>query len=248
MNPLRVAIVDDELLARSRVRRLLQRVGGSDFVVAAECADAIELLEAAVNTEFDLLLLDIDMPECDAFQALERWQGPLPQLVFITAHAAHGARAFDVRATDYLLKPISAERLADALERVRERAARQPEALVADAEEGPRIPLQLGRQTRLVPLAEIDAVLAEGNYVEVRTLAGRYMLREPLQDFADLLGDEFVRIHRSAIVRTSSIVAITPIGSLRYRVELRDGSRIESSRGRAQALRPLLELKLRSDR
>ncbi|MDO5506575.1 MAG: LytTR family DNA-binding domain-containing protein [Pseudoxanthomonas suwonensis] len=253
MTPMRVAIVDDEPLARSRVRRLLQRVAAADVTIVAECADAIELLEAATAQTFDVLFLDIDMPECDAFQAIDRWQGPLPQLVFVTAHPAHGARAFDVRATDYLLKPISAERLADAMQRVRERHgqghagdASPPVATKASAGDIPRIPLQIGRQTRLVPVADIDAVLAEGNYVEVRTRSGRYLVREPLQEFAANLDDAFIRIHRSAIVRRTSIVAITPLGSLRYRVELRDGSRIQSSRGHAAAVRELLELTPRS--
>ena len=94
---LRAAIVDDEPLARTRVRRLLLREGSGRFDIVAECADALELLTVAAETELDVLFLDIDMPEYDAFQALERWQGPLPQLVFITAHALHGPRAFDVR-------------------------------------------------------------------------------------------------------------------------------------------------------
>ncbi len=237
MELMRAAIIDDEPLARSRVRRLLQREGAGRFDIVAECVDAMELLELAERTELDVLFLDIDMPECDAFQALERWQGPLPQLVFITAYAAHGARAFDVRATDYLLKPISSDRLREALSRVWELAGR---GSYDEAEAGTRIALQVGRHTRLVPVAEIEAVVAQGNYVEVCTASGRYLQREPLHAFAERLGADFLRVHRSALVRVDAVREVRSLGSSRYALRLRSGIEVESGRSHAEAVRGLL--------
>lgn len=241
MELMRAAIIDDEPLARSRVRRLLQREGAGRFDIVAECVDAMELLDAAARTELDVLFLDIDMPECDAFQALERWQGPLPQLVFITAHAAHGARAFDVRATDYLLKPISAERLREALSRVWELAGRDA---FEDADaQGERLALQVGRHTRLVALGEIEAVVAQGNYVEVCTASGRYLQREPLHVFAQRLGREFLRVHRSALVRIDAVREVRSLGSSRYALRLRSGIEVESGRSHAAAVRGVLSFR-----
>ena len=241
MIPLRAAIVDDEPLARTRVRRLLLREGSGRFDIVAECADALELLTVAAETELDVLFLDIDMPEYDAFQALERWQGPLPQLVFITAHALHGPRAFDVRATDYLLKPISAERLHEALVRVWERAGR--DRFEDQASLGERLALQVGRQTRLVALSEIEAVIAQGNYVEVHAAGGRYLQREPLHVFAERLGSDFMRVHRSALVRADAVRAVTSLGSSRYTLRLRSGIEVESGRSYAEAVRRVLAFK-----
>lgn len=241
MSPLRAAIIDDEPLARTRVRRLLQREGADRFEIVAECADAMELLQVATETQLDVLFLDIDMPEFDAFQALERWQGPLPQLVFITAHAMHGARAFDVRATDYLLKPISAERLRDALARVWERDGRA--AVEAQETGGERIAMQVGRQIRLVAITDIEAVMAQGNYVEVCTAAGRYLQRESLHVFAERLGSEFLRVHRSALVRADAVRAVSSLGSSRYTLRLRSGMDVESGRSYAEAVRRLLAFK-----
>ena len=111
MKTLCVAIVDDEPLARQRLRRLLLEVGGASVAIALECADAEELLERAGAFELDVLFLDVEMPGGNAFQLLERWRGPRPTVVFVTAYDAYGVRAFDARVFDYLMKPVSAERL-----------------------------------------------------------------------------------------------------------------------------------------
>ena len=116
MNALRVVIADDEPLARLRLRRLLGGIQGVEVV--AECASGIEVMQLLPDCPCDLLLLDIQMPGADGFQALEHGVARPRAVVFVTAYAEHAVRAFDVQAVDYLLKPVSAERLQQALERV----------------------------------------------------------------------------------------------------------------------------------
>lgn len=239
MTRLRAAIVDDEPLARTRLRRLLDKVAGDAIEVVAECVDTDELLAVAGGLSFDVLFLDVEMPGGDGFSALARWQGPRPQVVFVTAYAQHGVRAFDARATDYLLKPVSAERLRESVDRVRESAQATP----VDADGGAdraRLALQIGQRTHLVPIDEIDLVLAQGNYLEVHANGSQYTIRATLGAFhARLDPQRFQRLHRSAVVRIGAIREIKPVGSGRFRIGLRRGQLLHSGRHfheRVQAL------------
>ena len=230
MTPLRTAIVDDEPLARARLRRLLRAVGAGMIDVVAECVDAQDLLATAATTPVDLLFLDIEMPGADGFDALERWQGPRPQVVFVTAYAQHGARAFDQRATDYQLKPVSAERLRDTLARLKPSASDSvstPEGLAGST----RIPLPIGSRTHLVPTDQIDLILAQANYLEVHAAGARYVLRSTLSDFLSRLPqDQFLRVHRSTVVRVGAIREVMPLGSGRFRITLHGGQQLPSGR------------------
>jgi two-component system LytT family response regulator len=241
MNELRAAIIDDEPLARARLRRLLAKVGGSTIRVVAECVDTDELLATAANCAIDVLFLDIEMPGGNGFGALARWQGPHPLVVFVTAYAQHGVRAFDARATDYLMKPVSAERLRDTLERVRHAAAHVSPA--TETPSGKRLPLSIGQRTHLVPILQIDLVLAHGNYLEVHAAGATYMIRNTLADFqAKLEPENFVRLHRSAIVRIAAIREIKPVGSGRFRIGLHGGRHLHSGRHFRDQVHALLGL------
>lgn len=237
---LKAAIVDDEPLARSRLRRLLEKVAGSEFQVVAECVDVDELLTTAQRQPLDVLFLDIEMPGPDGFSALARWQGPLPLVVFVTAWQEHGARAFDARAADYLLKPVSAERLAQAIERLRERLALNGLRTPPD-DATRRIPLQVGQRVHLVPERQINVVEAQGNYLEIDCEQGRYVLRRTLAAFAQELDPAlFLRVHRSLVVRAAAIREIKPISSGRYRLDLHGGRRLISGRNYRACIDPLL--------
>lgn len=238
---LRTAIVDDEPLARSRLRRLLEKVAGSEFQIVAECIDVDELLTVARRQPVDVLFLDIEMPGADGFSALSRWQGPIPLVVFVTAWQEHGARAFDARATDYLLKPVSAERLAQAVERLRERLALNGLRALPEDDGVRRIPLQVGQRVHLVPERQINVVEAQGNYLEVDCEQGRYVLRRTLAAFVEQLDPAlFLRVHRSLVVRAAAIREIKPIGSGRYRLDLQGGRRLISGRSYRECIDPLL--------
>lgn len=241
MNPLRAVIVDDEPLARARLRRLLEKVAGSSISIVAECVDADELMEVAGRCMIDVLFLDIEMPGGNGFSALERWQGPKPQVVFVTAYTQHGVRAFDARATDYLLKPVSEDRLRDTLERVRAAALQASPAAAGSS--GRRVSLSVGLRTHLVPTVQIDLVLTQGNYLEIHAAGATYMIRSTLADFQTRLEPElFARLHRSAIVRIAAIHEIKPVGSGRFRIGLHGGRHLHSGRHFRDQVHALLGL------
>ncbi|SFK65256.1 LytR/AlgR family response regulator transcription factor [Lysobacter sp. cf310] len=230
MNALRVAIVDDEPLARARLRRLLGKVGNGSLEVVAECVDAEELIAIADSARLDVLFLDIEMPGVGGFGALARWQGPRPQVVFVTAYPQHGVRAFDARATDYLMKPVSAERLRDTLKRVRESMPALAASMPVTGQ-GKRLSLQVGQRTHLVPVEQIDLVLAQGNYLDVHAAGAVYTVRGTLTEFhGGLEAQRFVRVHRSAVVRVAAVREIRPIGSGRFRISLWGGQHLHSGR------------------
>jgi two-component system LytT family response regulator len=232
MTPLQVAIVDDEPLARARLQRLLAQVAGDSVVVALDCANVDELLAAAPLGPLDVLFLDIRMPGGDGFSALERWPAPRPRVVFVTGYQEHAARAFDVHAVDYLLKPVSAERLRETLDRLRQPIGSAGGGTGAPAPQLPdTLPLPVGRRIQLVPVDQIDTVEAQGNYLEIRAAERCYVIRRTLASFeAELDPARFMRLHRSLIVRIGAIREIRPVGSGRFRIELHGGGRVQSGR------------------
>lgn len=251
MNALRVAIVDDEPLARARLRRLLERSDGARVEVAVECTDGADLAAALARTPVDAVFLDIQMPEADGFAALARLPPPHPAIVFVTGFKQHAVRAFDVRATDYLLKPVSARRLAETLARlVQARDATpgatraQPPAPAATAPPSypQRLPLPLGQRRCLVPVDEIELVIAQRNYLEVQTRDRSFVLRQPLAAFAAGLDPQrFLQIHRSLIVRIGAVREIKALESARFRLTLDSGKQIRSGRHYRAAVRALLQ-------
>ena len=240
MSALRVVIADDEPLARLRLRRLLGTIPGLEVV--AECASGIEVMQLLPDCPCDLLFLDIQMPGADGFQALEHVVARPRAVVFVTAHAEHAVRAFDVQAVDYLLKPISADRLLQALERV-QRALASEAAIIATPAIPRRLALPIGRRMQMVELDELDCALAQANYVELKVGSRSFVLRDTISGFhARLDPQRFLRIHRSAIVRLDAIREVEPLASGRYRVSLHSGQRLVSGRSYRDALRVALGL------
>ncbi|KFN48984.1 LytR/AlgR family response regulator transcription factor [Arenimonas composti] len=228
-SPLRVAIVDDVALARQRLERLLR--GWPDVTVVASCADVDAATAAVALHAPDLLLLDVDMPGADGFALLDRLPADArPAVVFTTAHAGFAARAFRVDAVDYLLKPVSAEALGEALERVatRRRAGRDtPAWLVLREREG----------TTLVPMAAIDWVEAAGNYACIRADGTTHVHRETLTRLEARLDPAlFQRIHRSRLVNVAKIASLRPLANGDHVVVLRDGTELGLSRTWRDAL------------
>lgn len=115
---LRVAIVDDEPIARSRLRRLLGQIDSPPSTILVECGNAEAILSQGRSLSLDAVFIDIEMPGCSGLAALEQWQGPRPEFVFVTAHHEHALQAFDLQATDYLTKPVSEKRLHQTLTRL----------------------------------------------------------------------------------------------------------------------------------
>lgn len=237
---LRAAIVDDEAWARTRLQRLLTMVAPTQIQVVATCVDVDDLLEKVGELAIDVLFLDIVMPGTDGFTALARWQGPLPMVVFVTAFENYGVKAFDARAVDYLLKPINAERLCEAVSRIVQTASLRQLASTEHAQ-GRRVPLPAGKHTHFVLEHQIHSIEADRNYIEVHTQSGRFVLRRTLNSFMDELDSAtFCRVHRSVAVRRESVSKLVPLGSGRYQLELIDGRTVVSGRNYLDAVRTLL--------
>lgn len=225
MTPLRIAIVDDEPLARLRLRRLLAAQPGIAAVHDYDSGEA--LLTAWRDTPADAVFVDVQMPDLDGFAAIAQLPPPRPPIVFVTAHAEHAAQAFEIAATDYLVKPVSAERLADTLRRIRERDTPAP----ARAAYPQRVALPIGRRIQLVDVDAIDCVLAQANYVEIRVGTRCFVLRKPLTALQQELDPaRFARVHRSVLVRIAAVSGIEPLASGRFRLRLADGQMLTTGR------------------
>ena len=210
---LRVLLVDDETLARLRLRGLVADCIDPAATVVGEAANAGQALGWLAANTCDVVLLDVQMPGRDGTQlAAELRQLPQPPaVVFVTAHAEHALRAFDLDAVDYLTKPVKRERLHAALRRVAQRRAVPPAAPDAVVGEGDAVPVIVvtdrGRVVR-VPLAEVLYLKAEMKYVTLRTAVHTYVLDEALSDLEVRLGERFMRVHRNALVARSAVRAL----------------------------------------
>ena len=208
---LRVLIVDDEELARLRMRSLLADCMEPAAEVVGEASTAAAALQWLTQHPCDLVLLDIRMPGLDGIQLAQRVRSlPRPPgLVFVTAHAEHAVDAFDLEAIDYLTKPVRRARLQEALTRVAQRlgmAAPTPAAAAADIQ--PAIVVNDRGSLARVPLAEVLYLKAELKYVTLRTAQHSYVLDDSLTELEGRLGEEFLRVHRNAIVARRAVRAL----------------------------------------
>ena len=213
MNRLKVLIVDDEDLARLRMRSLLADCASPAAEVAGEAGSAAEALHWLQANYADLVLLDINMPGLDGLQLAERLRASPhpPKIVFVTAHATHALKAFEIDAVDYLTKPVRRARLQEALVRVSQRLDRSapiaPATPVAPAEQPVLVVSDRGRVQR-VPVADILYLRAELKYVTLRTAAHAYVLDDSLSDLEQRLGDAMLRIHRNALVARTAVTKL----------------------------------------
>ncbi len=208
MAPLtRVLIVDDEALARLRLRSLIDGMPEAGAFIVGEASDAVEAMAWLQRGGVDALLLDIRMPGVHSAQAGLRLATAIkalpqpPLVVFISAHNEHALTAFDLDAVDYLTKPVRRERLAAALPRGQQRL--RPAAAAAPA--GPALVVNDRGRVLRVPFAEVLYLKAEQKYVTLRTAEHSHVLDESLSDLHARLGEGFIRIHRNALVAVGAI-------------------------------------------
>lgn len=205
---LTVLIVDDEMLARARLRTLLEDCRAPAAQVAAEAANAAQAMAWLQHHPVDVALLDIHMPGPDGLalaQTLRTLPRP-PALVFVTAHTEHAVQAFELEAVDYLTKPVRLERLQVALQKV-ERITQRGQGLEPDLTEKAVIIHERGRTER-VPLSQVLYLKAELKYVTVRTAAKSYILEGALSELEDKYSPQFMRIHRNALVARRAVRAL----------------------------------------
>ncbi len=251
---LRVVVADDEPLARAKLRHWL--AADPECELVAECGNGYEVLAALRRAPADLLLLDIQMPELDGFQTLARLAPvPLPLVVFVTAHDQYALAAFERHALDYLLKPYDQARFAHCLARAKAlwHTQQQAAGLQALLHALPPVPpsyqayftVKTPREVRLLPVAAVGWIEAEGNYVRLHTATGPHLLRDSIGQLAGRLDPRlFVRIHRSTLLNLSQVHTLHPASHGDYTVLLHDGTALTLSRGYRAALQATLGIQL----
>ena len=252
---LRTLIVDDEPLARERVRMMLGM--HDDVAVIGEVGDGQQAIDAIRQERPDLVFLDVQMPSVDGFGVLRALEGEImPYVVFVTAYDQYALRAFEVHALDYVLKPFNAERFSQALQRARAAISRRDDvegsvdkdrlrslvaSLTAEQREKQRIVVKSSGRVFFVKVDDIDWIEAEGNYVRLHMGAQSHLLRETMKGMESVLDtSQFIRIHRSTIVNADRIRELQPLFHGEYAVILRDGTRLVASRGPDNRLKKLL--------
>ncbi len=241
---MRVLIVDDEHLARALLREYL--AAHADVEIVGECANGFEAVKAIGELDPELVFLDIQMPKLDGFEVVEL-AGSKPHYVFATAYDQYALKAFEVHAIDYLLKPFSRERLAQALEHARSRRPQQAqvEAVVADAAQRrgilTRVLIKDGARVHVVPSSSIDHIEAQDDYVQVTAAGKAFLKNQRLSELeAQLDPQVFIRIHRSWIVNVGAIARIEPASKDNYCAVLKDGTRLPISRSGYQKVRDMM--------
>ena len=249
---IRAAIVDDEPLARRRIRNLLREA--PDVKVIAEYANGRDAIESFGESPPDLLFLDIQMPEIDGFDVLQAiGVGCVPAVIFVTAYDQFALRAFEAHALDYLLKPFDDERFGAALERARGRIRQQQrsdldrrlQALLENVrgEQGylRRLVVPSGHRSIFIRTEQIDWIEAEGNYIRLHVGSRAYLLRENLTRITSALDPAtFCRIHRSTTVNIDRIQAVESLFHGEYLVVLHDGTKLTSGRSYRRSLHALM--------
>jgi two-component system, LytTR family, response regulator len=245
-------IVDDEPLARDRVRQLLQT--DQEFHVAGECRNGAEAVEAIRKARPDLVFLDVQMPEVDGFGVIEAIGARnMPAVIFVTAYDKYALRAFDENALDYLLKPYDERRFQRAVQRVKDHLNRGNSGEVAhrmlamlqdvspERKAMDRLVIKSDGRVVFLKTREVDYAEAAGNYLSLHVGKDTYLIRETMNAFeARLDPEKFLRIHRSTIVNIERIKEVQPWFKGEYVVTLRDGTELSLSRTYRDKLRQFL--------
>jgi two-component system LytT family response regulator len=238
---MRVLIVDDEPLARSALANLLAARG--DVTLSDFAGDAIEALERLTKAPYDILLLDINMPEVSGMELLERLHsqnGPVPSVIFVTAHSEYAVAAFGGRAVDYVLKPFPASRLNQAMDVASKRSEGEraiklvqtlPYLQKVDQNRPDRIAIKSNGRVLFVKPGDIVTVHAEGNYVLLQSDLSTYLLRESITAMAQKLQPfGFIRIHRSVLVNSACVEELRTCSSGDYALRVKGGTQFRVTR------------------
>jgi two-component system LytT family response regulator len=243
---IRVLLIDDEPLASDLVAEYL--LTHADYEIVGRCLNGFEGFKAIQELRPDLVFLDVQMPKINGFELLEMLDNP-PAIIFTTAFDAFALKAFEANAVDYLLKPFSEERFADALAKYQQRRDKEnsPNLTALKAEVAPqntnRVVVKDGGKIRILPVKEILRLEADGDYVTIFSTSGRFTLKKSLQHFEQRLSDSvFARVHRTHLLNVSAIERIDPYGKNSHLAQLKNGDKIPVSRSGYQRLKQTLNL------
>lgn len=250
---IKTLIVDDEPLARDRVKRFLRDEDGVQVI--GECKNGLEAIEAITTKNPDLVFLDIQMPEKDGFDVIKALNPKkLPTIIFVTAYDQYALQAFDVHALDYLLKPFNRERIKRAVARAREHIEHKRignlderlNSLISDLRSEKkyldRLVVKSVGRVFFLKTDEIDWIEAAGNYVKLHVGRESHMIRETMNGIESKLDpDKFLRIHRSTVVNIDRIKELHPMFSGDYAVILRNGTELALSRNYRERFTELFE-------
>jgi two-component system, LytTR family, response regulator len=241
-------IVDDEELARAIVREHLGT--HPEIQILAECANGFDAVKVATELRPDLLFLDIQMPKLDGFEVLELLDAR-PTAIFITAYDQHALKAFEVHAVDYLLKPFGVDRFEEALQRAKARCSQgipsgpQPHELSATARSDwplDRIVVRDGTKVTLIPLAKLDYVQAQDDYVLLKTPEKGHLKQQTLASLESRLDPRrFLRIHRSFIIQLDRLARLEQTPTESWVAVLQDGTKLPVSKSGYARLKEFLE-------
>lgn len=249
---IRTLIVDDEPLARRKIRRMLAH--DPEVEILGDCANGREAIAAIITHNPDLVFLDVQMPEIDGFDVLESIPpAGMPFVIFVTAYDQYALRAFEVSAVDYLVKPFDRRRFEKALQRAKARLTTERgsdlnqqtlallEELKARSSHIERLVIKAGGRAFFLKTEEIDWIEAEGKYVRLHVGKESYLLREAIGSMEGQLDPKkFPRIHRSTIVNIERVRELQPWFHNEYRVILKDGTELMLSRSCRKRLGELL--------
>jgi DNA-binding LytR/AlgR family response regulator len=250
---MRILIVDDEPQARARLAAMLEEL---DVEVVGEAANGVEALALAQTTGPDVVLLDIAMPEVDGLEVAMALPEPRPLVIFQTAHDEYALQAFEREALDYVLKPVTMERLEAALARARRRLEERHVApavspqFVAElqaalaggtAPRRPRVMVKDGEGKMLVPLKDVVKFASDEGGVQAVTRLGSYLTEYTLAELETRLGTSFLRVNRAELLNADHVGRIASNGDGSATITMADGALVHVSRRRAAEIRRILE-------
>lgn len=250
---IKALIVDDEPLARDRIREMLKE--HPDVEVIGEARNGREAIDSVVNHNPDLVFLDVQMPDLDGFNVLQKLNVEhLPAIIFVTAYDQHALRAFDVHAVDYLTKPFDRKRFAEAIDhaKVFMKGAKEPDtariiSMLQEIRTGAtyleRFAIKNGEKVFFVRAEDVDAIEAQGNYVRLSLGNSSHLLRDTLNNIESQISPRmFVRIHRRTIVNIDRVKEVQTWARGEYRVVLVTGAHYTLSRGYRQHFEKFIKL------
>lgn len=245
---IKTIIVDDEKLARDIVKTYMRKY--EDIEIVAECSNGFEALKQINELKPDLIFLDIQMPKITGFELLEILEEP-PVIIFTTAFDQYALKAFEVNATDYLLKPFSLERFDEALQKAFRLLSNKPESvqqlknlstLIDKKEEYlERVVVKNGQKISIIPIEEIKYIEAQDDYTMLYSEKGNFLKQKTMKYFEENLDPKnFIRIHRSYFTKITFIKQIELFEKESYRVILQDGNKLPVSKSGYQKLKEIL--------